>query len=116
METEVLHPGSSYAAISPDEQQKVRGIVKEKYLATLFLDRSDKKHQELKDDVKNNYAKGNKNAFPPTISMAMQLMQEYRNSSQIRLWYQLKEPPSHKQVEKAVPRRRDVSRMRSGGH
>ena len=78
METEVLHPGSSYAAIAPDEQQKVRGIVKEKYLATLFLDRSDKKHQELKDDVKNDYAKGNKNAFPPTISMAMQLMQEYR--------------------------------------
>ena len=78
METELLHPGSTYAAITPDEQQKVRGIVKEKYLATLFLDRSDKKHQELKDDVKNDYAKGNKNAFPPTLSMAMQLMQEYR--------------------------------------
>jgi hypothetical protein len=44
----------------------------------LFLDRSDKKHDQLKDDIKNTYSKGNKNAFPTTISATMQLMQEYR--------------------------------------
>lgn len=53
-------------------------MVKEKYLATLFLDRSDKKHEQLKDDIKNKYAQGDKNAFPTSISGIMQLMQDYR--------------------------------------
>ena len=77
METEALYPGSKYNAISLDEQQKVRAVVKEKYLATLFLGRSDKRHYQLKDDIKNTYSKGNKDAFPSTTSATMQLMQEY---------------------------------------
>jgi len=78
IETELLYPTQQYDAITPDEQQKVRAVVKEKYLATLFLDRSDKKHDQLKDDIKNKYAQGDKNAFPTTISGIMQLMQDYR--------------------------------------
>jgi hypothetical protein len=38
IETELLYPTQQYDAITPDEQQKVRAVVKEKYLATLFLD------------------------------------------------------------------------------
>jgi hypothetical protein len=78
IETELLYTGQVYAGITQDEQQKVRAVVKEKYLATLFLDRSDKKHEQLKDDIKNKYAQGDKNAFPTSISGIMQLMQDYR--------------------------------------
>ena len=78
IETELLYSTQKYDAITEDERQKVRAVVKEKYLATLFLDRSDKKHDQLKDDIKNKYAQGDKNAFPTTISGIMQLMQNYR--------------------------------------
>ena len=53
--------------------------MKEKFCACLFLDRSDnKEHQQLKDSVKNAFAKGDQKAFPATVTQAMQLMSDYR--------------------------------------
>ena len=78
-ETEELHAGQDYDNLTPDEKLKVRAVVKEKFCACLFLDRSDnKEHQQLKDSVKNAFAKGDPKAFPTTITQAMQLMSDYR--------------------------------------
>ena len=48
------------------------------FFAVLFLERSDAKNVQLKDDIKNDHAKGNKDAFPKTVPLAMQLMAEFR--------------------------------------
>ena len=78
-ETEELHAGRDYDSLTADEKFKVRAVVKEKFCACLFLDRSDnKEHQQLKDSVKNAYAKGDQKAFPTTVTQAMQLMSDYR--------------------------------------
>jgi len=79
LEAEVLHPGQKYDVLLADEQGKIRTIVRDKFLGTLLLERSDKKHDQLKDDCRNWYSSGNKNnAFPKTPGEAMQRMQDFR--------------------------------------
>jgi hypothetical protein len=79
METEVLHPNNKYDALGSDEQGKIRTIVRDKFLGTLLLERSDKKHDQLKDDCRNRYSSGDKNnAFLKTPGEAMQRMQDFR--------------------------------------
>ena len=78
LETEVLYPGRKYEVLQPDEQEKTRTIVRDKFLGTLLLERSDKKHDQLKDDCWNRYSSGDKNAFPKTPGEAMQRMQDFR--------------------------------------
>ena len=78
METEVLHTGKKYDSLGSDEQGKIRTIVRDKFLGTLLLERSDKKHDQFKDDCRNRYSSGDKNAFPKTPGEAMQRMQDFR--------------------------------------
>jgi hypothetical protein len=79
LETEVLHPGQKYDVLQPDEQGKIRTIVRDKFLGTLLLKRSDKKHDQLKDDCRNRYSSGDKSkAFPKTPGEAMQRIQDFR--------------------------------------
>ena len=80
LESEVLHPGRKYDALQPDEQAKICTIVQDKFLGTLLLEMSDKKHDQLKDDCRNRYSSGDKNnAFPKTPDgEAMQRMQDFR--------------------------------------
>jgi hypothetical protein len=75
VETEELYKGQDYDSLTPEEQLKVRAVVKEKFIACLFLDRSDnKEHEQLKDSIKNGYSRGDEAAFPTSITKAMQLM------------------------------------------
>jgi hypothetical protein len=79
LEAEILHPGQKYDVLLADEQGKIRTIVQDKFLGTLLLERSDKKHDQLKDDCRNRYSSGDKNnAFPKTPGEAMQRMQDFR--------------------------------------
>jgi hypothetical protein len=79
IETEVLHPSQKYDTLGLDEQGKIRTIVRDKFLGTLLLERSDKKHDQLKDDCRNWYSSGDKNnVFPKTPGEAMQRMQDFR--------------------------------------
>ena len=66
MKTDDLHAGKVYADLTDAQQALVRGVSKEKFLAVLFLKRSDVKNAQLKDNIKNDHAKGVKNAFPVT--------------------------------------------------
>jgi len=81
LEAEVLHPGQKYDVLHSDEKEKIRTIVRDKFLATLFLERSDKKHEQLKDDCMNRYSSGDKNVFPSNPGAAMQRMQDFRSIS-----------------------------------
>ena len=78
LETEVLHPSQRYDSVTPDEQEKIRTIVRDKFLGTLLLERSDKKHDQLRDDCRNRYSSGDKGAFPSTPGATMQRMQDFR--------------------------------------
>ena len=52
-----------YNDLTDAKQAIVRGVAKEKFLAVLFLERSDVKSLQLKDNVKNYHAKGVRDAF-----------------------------------------------------
>jgi hypothetical protein len=71
METDDLYPGRLHTDFTDPEQVRVRAIAKEKFLAVLFLGRSDAKKLNLKDKVKNDHAKG------VTVQQDMQLMRDY---------------------------------------
>ncbi len=54
-------------------------MVKQDYLAYLFLDNSNAKmHSQLKKDVANDYSKGNLEAYPSNIHKVLTLMIEYK--------------------------------------
>lgn len=50
----------------------------DKFLATLLLERSEKKHDQLMDDCRNRYSSGDKSAFPSNPGATMQRMQDFR--------------------------------------
>jgi hypothetical protein len=61
------------------EQKRIIGLVKQDYLAYLFLHNSNAKmHSQLKKDVANDYSKGNPEAYPANIHKALALMNEYK--------------------------------------
>ncbi len=63
----------------PAEQKNVRDIVEQEYLAYLLINNSNQKlHSQLRKDVTNNYSKGNMEAYPSDIHMALTLMNEYK--------------------------------------
>jgi hypothetical protein len=69
----------NYNTLSDNNKKKVIEIVKQEYLAYLFLHNSNEKmHSQLKKDVANNYSKGNTNACPTDIHKALTLMNEYK--------------------------------------
>ena len=40
--------------------------------------RSGKRHFQLQNDIKNDHAKGVENAFPPTVALAIQILNDYK--------------------------------------
>jgi hypothetical protein len=65
--------------LSYADKKKIIDQVKQEYLAYLFLNNSNAKmHTQLKKDVANDYSKGNTNAYPNNIHMALTLMNEYK--------------------------------------
>jgi hypothetical protein len=61
------------------EQKAIIELVKQEYLAYLFLNNSNQKmHTQLKKDVAKDYSKGNQDAYPSDIHKALTLMNEYK--------------------------------------
>ena len=57
-----------------DEKKSVRDLVKQEYMAYLFINnRNQKLHSQLKKDVANDYSKGNIEAYPSDIHKALTL-------------------------------------------
>ncbi len=64
---------------SPAKKKTVVDVVKQEYLAYLFINNSNAKiHSQLKKDLANNYSKGNMDAYPKDIHKALTLMNEYK--------------------------------------
>jgi hypothetical protein len=61
------------------EQKVIIKLVEQEYPAYLFLNNSNQKmHTQLKNDVANDYSKGNQDAYPSDIHKALTLMNEYK--------------------------------------
>jgi hypothetical protein len=70
---------ADFNTLTEPEQKRIIGLVKQDYLAYLFLHNSNAKiHSQLKKDVANDYSKGNPEAFPANIHKALTLMNEYK--------------------------------------
>jgi hypothetical protein len=60
-------------------QKSIIKLVKQDYLAYLFLHNNNAKmHSQLKKDVANDYLKGNSKVYPAIIDKALTLMNEYK--------------------------------------
>jgi hypothetical protein len=69
----------AFNTLPPTDKKMVVDIVKQGYLAYLFINNSNvKMHSQLKKDVANNYSKGNMDAFPKYIHKALTLVNEYK--------------------------------------
>jgi hypothetical protein len=68
---------TEYDTLTPAKQNNVRDVVKQEYLAYLFI-KNQKLHSQLKKDVANDYLKGNMEAYPSDIYKALTLMNEYK--------------------------------------
>ncbi len=70
---------AAYDMLSPAEKKMVVDVVKQEYLAYLFINNSNAKmHSQLKKDIANDYSKGNTDAYPKDIHKALTLMNEYK--------------------------------------
>jgi hypothetical protein len=68
-----------YDTLSNTDKNKVIKTIKQEYLAYLFPHNSNgKMHSQLKNDVANDYSKGNTNTHPTDIHKAFTLMNEYK--------------------------------------
>jgi hypothetical protein len=68
-----------FDTILPTNKKMVVDIVKQEYLAYLFINNSNvKMHSQLKKDVANDYSKGNTDVYPKDIHKALTLMNEYK--------------------------------------
>jgi hypothetical protein len=63
---------------SDSEKLDVRLITHDKYLATLYIMRSESANDQLKDSIKNDYLKGILEAYPSTIPNAIMGMNKFR--------------------------------------
>jgi hypothetical protein len=69
----------NYYTLPDTNKKKAIKTVKQKYLAYLFLNNSNRKmHSQLKKDVANNNSKGNTDAYPSDIHKTLTLMNEYK--------------------------------------
>jgi hypothetical protein len=100
---------------SDADKSDVRRITQDKYLATLYLMRSESVNDQLKDSVKNDYSKGIVGAYPSTIPNAMMCMNEFRP---VKINKPM--PPSLGTAfagsggKGGKKKRRDISHLRSG--
>jgi hypothetical protein len=70
---------TKYDTLTPAKQKNVRDVIKQEYLAYLFINNSNQKlHSQLKKDVASNYSKGNMEVYPSDIHKALTLMNEYK--------------------------------------
>jgi hypothetical protein len=70
---------TEYDMLKPAKQKNVRDVVKQEYLAWLFINNSNQKlHSQLKKDLANGYSKGNMEVYPSDIHKALTLMNEYK--------------------------------------
>jgi hypothetical protein len=70
---------AAYDMLLPAEKKMVVDVVKQEYLAYLFINNSNgKMHSQLKKDVANDYSKRNTDAYPKDIHMALTLMNKYK--------------------------------------
>ena len=68
-----------YANLSDPDKKPVIDVIKQEYLAYLFINNSNVKlHSQLKKDIANNYSKGNTKAYPNDIHKALTLMKKYQ--------------------------------------
>jgi len=63
---------------SDPEKSDVRRITQDKYLATLYIMRSESLKDQLKDSIKNDYSKGILGAYLSIIPNAMMRMNKFR--------------------------------------
>jgi len=63
---------------SDPEKSDVRRITQDKYLATLYIMRSESSNDQLKDSIKNDYSKGILGAYPSTIPNTMMRMNKFK--------------------------------------
>jgi hypothetical protein len=69
----------NFNTLTEPEQKRIIGLVEQDYLAFLFLHNSNAKmHSQLKEDVANDYSKGNPEAYPLNIHQSLTLMNEYK--------------------------------------
>ncbi len=65
--------------LSPAEKKTVVYVVKQEYLAYLFINNSNAKmHSQLKKDVAKDYSKGNTDAYLKDIHKALTLINKYK--------------------------------------
>jgi hypothetical protein len=70
---------AAYDRILPAKKKMVVDVVKQEYLAYLFINNSNAKmHSQLKENVANNYSKGRTDAYPKDIHKALTLMNKYK--------------------------------------
>ena len=64
-----------YTNLTGPYKKSVIDLVKQEYLAYLFINNINAKlHIQLKKDIANNYSKGNTKAYPNNIYKALTLM------------------------------------------
>jgi hypothetical protein len=69
----------AYDTLLPAEKKTVNGVVKQEYLAYLFIKNSNAKmHSQLKKDVANDYSNENTDAYPEDIHKALTLINAYK--------------------------------------
>ena len=68
-----LEAQEKYTSDYKDLTLDVRRITQDKYLATLYIMRSESENDQLKDSIKNDYSKGILEAYPSTIPMSIQV-------------------------------------------
>ncbi len=104
------------------EQKAIIELVKQEYLAYLFLNNSNQKmHTQLKKDVANNYSKGNQDAYPSDIHKALTLMNEYKplkldNPVVAAQGTAFAKKGSHKEARKEGPSPRSITAILNGRH
>ena len=69
---------TDFESLTTDQMVKLSKTCRDKYLATLYLMRSGKRHTQLKNDIKNDHSKGVENLFPMTVASAMQIMNDFK--------------------------------------
>ncbi len=67
---------AAYALLKPDKQEAVRVSAWERFLFYALKKTSNSKYNKIKDDLPDDYTKGNDN-YPQTRSQALMLMDHY---------------------------------------
>ena len=67
---------AAYTTLQPDKHEAVRVNARERFLSYALIKTSNSKHDNIKDDLLDDYTKGSDN-YPQTRSQALMLMDHY---------------------------------------